>query len=396
MRKIQGFLSSLPGLIVVAALLVGLALVFSAAGQGRQGVVLQPPVTPANPTALPPTSIPTTIPVPPTAMPPTPVPTLIPVDVANVSVTLERFGGWDTCMPYFAPDGDRYLCMKDGISVVSLSRGLEGSVNKGPSIPFPIRIPQWDPDGKHVAVVSSTYEPGKATEAPIFVIDTQAGKVTQEGVTDIERAVHFTARGEIAFSRNRRLHLLNLATRAEREFSGKDLSVADYFASFRVSPDGQRVALFEGGTISIVDLNTQQVVFQVSGVSSPWRPMAWSSDSQKLAYTIFGEGKSPELWVVNADGSNPQRLWTAAPRLGSYQFLEWLPGRNAVLFIHSPGGSPAAKWNRYQIISGDGGPAKELFTNGEGLFLGGNRFSFGREFADDPNDTGIWVATLSY
>jgi len=391
----QTFLSSALGLIAVAALLLALALAFSAAGRARQGVGMQPLATPAHPT-----SIPTLVPVPPTAIPPTPVPALVPVDVAKVSVTLERFGWWDTCMPYFAPDGDRYLCMKDdGILIVSLSRGLEGLVNKGPSIPFPIRIPQWSPDGKHVAIVSSTYEPGKAVEAPIFVIDTKAGQVTQEGVTDIERAVHFTARGQLAFSRNRRLHLLNLAMRAEREFSGKDLNVADYFADFRVSPDGQKIALFEGGVISIVDLNTQQVVFTVSGIgatTSPWRLMAWSSDSRKLAYTILGEGKSPELWVVDADGGNPQRLWSAAPRRGSCQFLEWLPGRNAILFIHSTGGSPAAKWNSYQIISGDGGPAKELFTNGEGLFLGGNRFSFGREFADDPNDTGIWVATLSY
>jgi len=192
---------------------------------------------------------------------------------------------------------------------------------------------------------------------------------------------------------------LNLATKAEQEFPGKDLNVADFFADFRVSPDGQKLALFEGGVISIVDLNTQQVVFTVSGVgagTSPWRLMAWSSDSRKLAYTILGEGKSPELWVVDADGGNPQRLWSAAPRRGSCQFLEWLPGRNAILFIHSTGGAPAAKWNSYQIISGDGGPPKELFTNGEGLWLGGNRFSFVREFADDPNDTGIWVATLSY
>lgn len=393
MRKIQGFLRSVPGLIAITALLLALVLYFSAAYQARQELGMQPLVTSANPTEI----------------PPTPVPTLIPVDVAHISITLERFGWWDRCMPYFAPDGDRYLCIETGkASVVSLSRGLERPIDEEPFMPlYTFRVPKWAPDGKHVAVVPGSYKPGMAPykadmEMPILLVDTETGHVVQDWATDLERDVNFTATGELIFFRGGRLHLLNLATKAERVFSIEDFNLEDFF-NVRVSPDGQKVAVVDRGVISIFDLDTRQVLSAVSGASikaASWLSMAWSSDSRKLAYAIsttgtWGEGGGiPELWVMNADDGDPQRIWVENYATGPYKSLEWLPGRTAILFIRHNGNG--YEWDSYHLISGDGGPPKDLFINGAGLFLGGNRFSFSREFADNLNDTGIWVATLLY
>lgn len=401
MRKIRSFLSSLPGLIVVAALLLGLALAFSAAGRARQEVGMQPLVTPANPT-----SIPTLVPVSPTTIPPTPVPALAPVDVENVNVTLTYLSKDLFCK--MSPRGDAYACRKldsrgvpNELWLGSLSKGFERSLVKDVTVVNFF----WAQDGRQIIYPvppseGPTDERSVFVEAPVFEVDTDTGDIMQIGVTEFGRELQPLPGGEVAFWRSGRLRLLNLATRAEREILGEVWNARDPFAYFQISPDGQKVALYGGGVISIANLKTRQVVFTVGGVSSPWHPMAWSSDGGKLAHAtmsegIVGEGGGiPELWVVNADGSDPQRLWAAVPPLGSYKWLEWLPGRNAILFIHNLGGDDAS--NHYQIISGDGGPPKELFTNGGGLRLSGNKFTFSREFTDDPADKGTWVATLTY
>jgi len=312
-------------------------------------------------------------------------------------------------MPYFAPDGDRYLCIGSGkVSVFSLSRGLERLIDEEPFTPFlTFRFPRWAPDGKRIALVPGAYKPGMApyeadVEMPILLIDTETGHVAQEWTTDLERDVDFLATGELVFLRLGHLHLLNPTTKAERVFSVEDFHVHSFF-NFRVSPDGQKMALVNKGVLYIFDLDTRQVLSTVSspGIKAePWLPMAWSSDSRKLAYAIktegiVGEGGGiPELWVMNIEGGAPRRLWAEPDALRSYRTLEWLPGLDAILFIRHNG--DGYKWDSYHIISGDGGPPKDLFINGMGLFLGGNRFAFSREFADDPNDTGIWIATLSY
>jgi Tol biopolymer transport system component len=50
--------------------------------------------------------------------------------------------------------------------------------------------------------------------------------------------------------------------------------------------------------------------------------LAWSWDSQMLAYVRFNEAQLyelPELWMINADGSNPIQLI-----IGGYSPL-WIP-----------------------------------------------------------------------
>ena len=138
--------------------------------------------------------------------------------------------------------------------------------------------------------------------------------------------------------------------------------------------------------------------------------MAWSPDSSRLAYGIApipkdlsGPMEIPELWVVSADGSEPRRLWIEEsegyPHRGSYEFLEWLPYQNAILFVYRPRGTDPSGRAVYQVISADRGDAKVLFTNGSGIRLAdreGRKFVFFREFTDDPADKGTWIASLSH
>ncbi len=406
MRRILNSAKGALGLAALVAFMLILASIFGSASRPSREVAeqpLEPTVTPTVTVVIEPTATPTVaVVIEPTAT------STIPVGVENITVELSYL---DEGYCALAPDGDRYFCRRYSPQdrhnlywLGSLSGGQERLLVEESVVGV-----MWSPDGKQI--VYALAAGGVGAERSLYILNVDNGEKTQLGMAKPGR-IQFLMGGEIAFSTGERLHLLDPVTKAEREVEVAGLSLGPedwpYYCEFRVSPNGQKVAVLKGrsyeGTLSIIDLDTQRAITITDQVGSSWRPMAWSPDSSRLAYGIAPDPlEIPELWVVNADGSEPRRLWTEEseeyPHRGSYEFLEWLPYQNAILFAYRPRGTNPSGRAVYQVISADGGDAKALFTNGEGLWLAdreGRKFDFFREFTDDPADKGTWIASLSH
>jgi len=70
------------------------------------------------------------------------------------------------------------------------------------------------------------------------------------------------------------------------------------------SPDGGKIAFTRGGGIYVMDANGSNPTLINYGGYQP----SWSPDGKRIAFTTTGEFGTPEIFLMNADGSNPTRL----------------------------------------------------------------------------------------
>ncbi len=83
---------------------------------------------------------------------------------------------------------------------------------------------------------------------------------------------------------------------------------------------------------------------------------AYSPDGRKLAYSL-ADGESAQLWVADADGSNPQRLTNTPYFINSSP--SWSPDGKRIAFVSNRQGSP-----QIFIMSADGGEPKRITFQG--------------------------------
>jgi Tol biopolymer transport system component len=178
---------------------------------------------------------------------------------------------------------------------------------------------------------------------------------------------------------------------------------------FRVSPDGRRVAvtdlLPQGRSVSILDLDTgrDMRIAEDKNLRSAFYPLAWSSDGRYLAYSVspdplISPPQGPELWVVGADGSNARKVYTDSPPhpSGRLEFLQWLPGGDAIFFVRPGSGTEGHKQATYQVVSAQDGTRQVLFIGGGYLELvrGGRFLAFYN--AEDDRHNMTRLAVLAY
>ena len=95
---------------------------------------------------------------------------------------------------------------------------------------------------------------------------------------------------------------------------------------------------------------TRQVASNYKGSNSA---PAWSPDGRRLAVVLTKDGLS-QIYLVNADGSNPVRL-TSSPSIDTEPFFS--PDGQYVLFTSDRGGSPQI----YRVSVGGGQPERLTF-----------------------------------
>jgi dipeptidyl aminopeptidase/acylaminoacyl peptidase len=100
------------------------------------------------------------------------------------------------------------------------------------------------------------------------------------------------------------------------------------------SPDGSRIAFSGWNDITAqfrvysVMLDGSELVALTSGESAD---PTWSPDGTRLAYTRSVAGNS-DLWVVNADGSEPRSVTNTAGSLGREMHPAWSPNGSRIAF----------------------------------------------------------------
>jgi Tol biopolymer transport system component len=118
-----------------------------------------------------------------------------------------------------------------------------------------------------------------------------------------------------------------------------------------ISPDGRTVAFYDPtGALRTIEVDgTDELELATAtpmiGPADAKRAISWSPDGSQLAFV-----RLENIWIVNADGSDPHALTHSGPAFGNYH-PAW-----------SPDGSTIAYW-RGSINSPDGGPADaEIYT----------------------------------
>jgi Tol biopolymer transport system component len=141
-----------------------------------------------------------------------------------------------------------------------------------------------------------------------------------------------------------------------RDIAGDLAPGIDVDASVRVSPDGGTIAFYglDGITSIGVDGTGQRVL--VPGVpdrgGDAKHNLSWSPDGSKIAYSWH-----EDVWVMNADGSDRQRLTHSRGGSGSY-FPAWSPDGSTIAYWHGSsdgrdGGPPDAEIYTIPAVGGE-------------------------------------------
>ncbi len=293
-----------------------------------------------------------------------------------------------------APDNEHYVCSKGGVGtglwLGSFSKGLEKKLadNGG--------YARWLPNGRQI-VYAEGVPFGRPTT--LYELNIENGARTAIATTSDQWHFQILPDGRVTFLQAG-LQVWNSNTRALRSLGQVSFganSVASVDSNFIISPDGQQLAIqsvfYEKGTLYLQELSTGKVITLTNEVGNAVLPMGWSPDGRTLAYSFRPENtRDPELWLVNADGTNPRRLWRGE-LARAFEFLTWMPDGQTLLYINDPGGTSFEVGWTYMAISVKGGAPKALFTNGEGLAL----FDNGRKILifRSVEDKGNWIVELS-
>lgn len=145
-----------------------------------------------------------------------------------------------------------------------------------------------------------------------------------------------------------------------------DLDFSDYYLVIDIAPDGNRVLLKKspgiGGSIYVGYIEQRQVQEMIQGEDyekshSILYPSSWSPDGQMIACV---GGYEDEIWLINADGSNPRK---AANSDYFWREFQWSPDSRKISFTRGlDGGGPSAERGAVFVIDLQSGGEKQVLT----------------------------------
>jgi Tol biopolymer transport system component len=188
-------------------------------------------------------------------------------------------------------------------------------------------------------------------------------------VVVVEVALPLSALGQIAFMSN--LHLQDgegvqvYVMNADGSDPHRLTRGLGWQGPLSWSPDGQAIACPRGGDIWAMDADGSNPRNLTNYEASDMEP-AWSPDGQHIAFSsnragrIAGQAAATDIFVMNADGSDPRNLTDSATFDAS---PAWSPDGSQIIFQSDRDGN----WEIY-VMEADGSDPRNL-TNHEGLDL---------------------------
>jgi Tol biopolymer transport system component len=222
---------------------------------------------------------------------------------------------------------------------------------------------EWSPDGRTIAFHGAQWnDDGRTLKIPaqIFLVDVDSGAetplVTDQGEPVVGRFPSWSPNGQkIAFdTREQNIFVINL--------DGSDLQQLNNpaFRSVRPdwSPNGRKIAFvraFGGGITQIWVMNADGSDPVPLTELRNWRDGEpdWSPDGQRIVFSSNRDGNS-EVYVMNADGTDQQRLtyYDDGPDFDP----DWSPdGRMIVFQREIQSDTPPRDVNQLFVVSADGG-----------------------------------------
>ncbi len=184
--------------------------------------------------------------------------------------------------------------------------------------PMPERDPAWSPDGTHIAYAARTSLTGPFRIFVARADGTQRVQLTTQTAGAADRSPAWSPDGtRIAFVSDRdggfpEIYVMNA------DGGGLVRLTANVFVDGNPSwsPDGSRIAVerccLDGTSeIYVIDAATHAEANITNSPASMDFDPSWSPDGTRIAFVAFvvGEGNI-DVWVMNADGSAPQRVTT--------------------------------------------------------------------------------------
>jgi Tol biopolymer transport system component len=222
--------------------------------------------------------------------------------------------------------------------------------------------PEWSPDGTKISFESTGYESGSCCSRNIYVMNADgSGRESLTETPDVAVGENFDAtwapdgswlafvstRGEGGGSGDRELYRMNADGSAETQLTATDARTSDQAPA--VSPDGSKIAFASdranSGSDELLDVYTMnadgsdvtRLTFDGAyryPLSSRSKAPAWSPDGTRIAFESTRNG-NPEIWVMNADGSDPVNVSDAA---GVDTEPAWSPDGSQITFTSNRAG----------------------------------------------------------
>jgi eukaryotic-like serine/threonine-protein kinase len=263
----------------------------------------------------------------------------------------------------FSPDGLRFAFVQtnaadaesllkvadaDGANVRVLARRRQPAY-----FDFPGPTVSWSPDGRVIAaVVLNTDEGGDyMTVTGVLVDGSGETSLTTERWAGVNEAA-WTLDGTLVVVAHRRaLTPAQIWLIAGPETAARQLtSDLNAYAAISITADATTLLLVQRSTVSGLWVQKQgalsdegrQIRSEVGGFGEP----TWTADD-RLVYRST-DGGAADLWIVDADGTNPTQL-TSGARAG--QGLSTSPDGRSLVFASTRGGKENL-W-RYQVAGGN-------------------------------------------
>ncbi|MBK5229122.1 MAG: PD40 domain-containing protein [Actinobacteria bacterium] len=164
----------------------------------------------------------------------------------------------------------------------------------------------------------------------------------------------------------------------------------DPYSSLAWSPDGSKIAFGRRG-IRVLSLGTGEVT---TLCETPCRSPAWSPDGKSLAFIRSGNLNN-DLWIMDADGSEPRDLLKDAELAGSAP--AWSPDGKLIAVILEGDSGDGAGQRILLVDASTGEPVREIvtevpsFVGGLSWFPDATRITF--DVTSSSGGDGIYVVS---
>ena len=209
----------------------------------------------------------------------------------------------------WSPDGRKIAVAtaNDGISVVAADGSGERRLTGG-------HVAGWSPDSQRIAFTKRSGPNGRVSD--VYVVNADGSGQRRLTHSTHDAATAWLPNGRIAFTRGNAVYVMS----------------ADGSRQLNLTREWRLEGWFAGGVV------------------------LWSPDGRKIAFTSTRDG-TPDIYVVNADGSGLRRLTRGPGNEGS---LAWSPEGQRIAFTRSPDG----KVSDVYVIDADGSGQRRLTRRG--------------------------------
>jgi Tol biopolymer transport system component len=242
--------------------------------------------------------------------------------------------------------------------------------------------PFWSLDGSKIGFTSVSRTEFTTADLDVFAMDADGSNVRNLTRTpDMkETGWAWTPDGRHILITERRLVVNPLPDNDEGMFlmdidTGAKVAVGDpkgYWPS--LSADGTKLVYglgllnqpWEG--LYTFDLRTGEQTRLTFDYTVPAYSAVWSPDGTQIAYITTRDGGNADIYIMDADGSNPRRI---TRRLEAESYPTWSPDGRSILFASGVGDPKRGPVDGLYIVDLDTGRRARLVMDGLRLTVGG-------------------------